>query len=309
MEAQGNHTHKGCGGIAQILMKETMTTDGKYKIFFIPKHKGGYRQIEAPQGLFREELYTAYKDIRPHITYSPFCHAFARKRSIVTMALNHTAAKYVLRFDLKDFFPSIKRETFENEVIHMVRGGHRGWKDKWRTERSRLCDLFFYDFQDGKGVRLPQGSPSSPALSNMFLYRYDWHNAWVCHKKRVQYSRYADDIVLSGSDEKVLWRLFFILEKNLKDKYNILVNEKKIRMMDTSKRTLVCGLILDQGKLKTPGRFRRKLKTSNFIAGKEGVMTAQTRGLNSYQHMVDTPPAHFLSSLDVLDRIVFLRKI
>jgi RNA-directed DNA polymerase len=45
---------------------------------------------------------------------------------------------------------------------------------------------------------LPQGAPSSPALANLSAYRLDRRLAGLAARLGARYSRYADDLVLSG---------------------------------------------------------------------------------------------------------------
>jgi RNA-directed DNA polymerase len=87
----------------------------KYKDFEIPKKNGGKRLIQAPtprlkvlQRKLAKLLYDCVEEIdSTKATSSSISHGFQRGRSIVTNAAPHRARRYVLNFDLQDFFPSI----------------------------------------------------------------------------------------------------------------------------------------------------------------------------------------------------------
>src|SRR5690349_1074658 len=77
---------------------------------------------------------------------------FVRGRSIVDNARPHVNRAVVINVDLADFFPSITAER----VTAAWRG--LGWGAEAAAVLTAICTL------DG---RLPQGAPTSPALSNL----------------------------------------------------------------------------------------------------------------------------------------------
>src|SRR5438034_755250 len=66
---------------------------------------------------------------------------------------------------------------------------------------------------------LPQGAPTSPRLSNLVNHRLDARLFALARKRNVAYSRYADDITISGaSDEKHRpTALIHVIKKILKE--------------------------------------------------------------------------------------------
>ena len=164
--------------------------DPLYQIFRIPKKTGGFRIIEAPREDLKLKQRTALQTLQFTLRVSPFSHAFHFKRSIATMAEHHVGKPYVLAFDLSDFFPSVTEELFRKNIEDHY-GAKKG-KVKRKRDIEANLGICFHDFQDGKGVRLPQGAPTSPLVANALLYRFDWRCAWFAFGKQVEYSRYAD---------------------------------------------------------------------------------------------------------------------
>lgn len=54
---------------------------------------------------------------------------------------------------------------------------------------------------------LPQGAPSSPCLSNLVSLRMDQRIGKYCDRHALTYTRYADDISISGNKLSVIKKL------------------------------------------------------------------------------------------------------
>ena len=124
-------------------------------------------------------------------------------------------------------------------------------------------------------MRLPQGAPTSPWLSNVFLTRFDYMMAFSCKDagmrtgSAINYSRYADDICISGSDEKLLWALYFKAVKAL-DSLGLSVNPKKTHMFLPHQRHMCVGLVVNK-RPQPKRRWRKNLRAeihNQVVAGK-----------------------------------------
>lgn len=214
----------------------------KYEVFQIKKRNGGIRQICAPiSGIKR--LQKNLSIILNHL-YSPkFCaHGYVKERSIITNAQVHVKKRIVINIDLKDFFPSIN--------FGRVRGLFMkypfNFDDKVSTILAQIC---CYD-----GC-LPQGSPSSPVLSNYICHRLDNQLLKFSRKCRVDYTRYADDITFSTNLKELPKEIGIIKDNTLflsSDLTNIIegngfaVNTEKIRFALKNNRQEVTGLIVNE---------------------------------------------------------------
>ena len=266
----------------------------EYKVFKIPKKHGGSRQIEAPNDVLKEKQRQLLKELKGLHYVSPFVHSFRSGHNVVTNAKGHVGAKYVLHIDASNFFPSITYTNFRYRVNHSrMYSDDKGWQ-KW-MEDLKLC---FCKFDDNGTERLPQGAPTSPWLSNVYLSKFDTVMARYMTYMGVQlnrgkpleiskynYSRYADDITISGPDKDRLWAIYFMMEKRLLTRYGITLNRRKTRMMGPGHRKIVCGIVVNE-KTHPKRRWRKNLRAeihNQLVAGKE--LKASTLGKIAYLNM------------------------
>src|SRR5262249_50809637 len=142
------------------------------------------------------------------------CHAYRRGSSIVTNAAGHVGKPFVANVDIKEFFPSIGPAAIAN-LLHQ-----RGFGIQLATAVSRLVTL--------RGG-LPQGAPTSPMLSNLYLAKFDSGLAEKCEKRGFTYSRYADDITISGGSREGLLEMLRLTANRLAE-LGLSLNEEKTRI-------------------------------------------------------------------------------
>lgn len=73
---------------------------------------------------------------------------------------------------------------------------------------------------------LPQGAPTSPTLSNLVCLRLDQRIGKYCENKALTYTRYADDITISGNKLTVIRKAWGIIKLIIKDE-GYTINKKK----------------------------------------------------------------------------------
>ena len=94
---------------------------------------------------------------------------------------------------------------------------------------------------------MPQGAPSSPALANLCAYRLDVRLAAAATAAGASYTRYADDLVFSGSENfaRAAHR-FHILVCRVALEEGFEVNTRKTRVMPQSVQQKVTGIVMNQ---------------------------------------------------------------
>jgi retron-type reverse transcriptase len=184
-----------------------------YTYRWIAKKSGSWRLLETPKSrlkaLQRQLLHELLDRISPHAA----AHGYCRGRSIATFAAPHCGRRIVLRFDLRDFFPSV-RESRIHALFRTV-----GYPREVARLLTGLCTnvvpddvwpngLFLADrplpLRDRKPFQiphLPQGAPTSPALANLCAYRLDCRLHGLAQTAGGQYTRYADDLAISGDND------------------------------------------------------------------------------------------------------------
>lgn len=277
----------------------------KYKTWKIPKKDGTKRQIESPTYYLKEKQRTTLKKtLTKKLRLSPFAHAFTYYKNIVTMAQPHVGKKWVACIDIEDFFPSIKRVEFSN----------------WLTTKE--LNLCFHNFKDKKGFRLPQGAPTSPFLSNAYLYFFDWRMAWLCYRFKCDYTRYADDIVISGNTIRGIKKLLMIAEHLLYKWYNLKVNKKKTKIMHNNRRQIVCGIVVNE-KINISKKYKKNLRAEIFQSklkmSKSAKMPIKNisddqlnwhiQGRINFIKMITKSKKTTMSSMTIIERILILKKL
>ena len=94
---------------------------------------------------------------------------------------------------------------------------------------------------------LPQGAPASPALANISFYRLDCRLAALAKSAGAHYTRYADDLAFSGSEEfdRRVERFRLHVAAMLLEE-GFAANHRKTRVMRQSVRQHLAGLVTNQ---------------------------------------------------------------
>ena len=218
-----------------------MGNENRYHRFRISKGNGKYRQITAPNEDLKMEQDTFLREVLYTVMPHNAANGFVPNRSIVTNAEPHTEQNVVLNIDIKDFFGSTKRKAIKNVFS-------RFYSDKISAaQMDEKIDLVSY-----RGY-LPQGSPASPHIANMALYDFDCWLSEACAENGLKYTRYADDITVSG-DFIPKGFLGQILGKLREYGYQPAPN--KIHFAKKHQRQVVTGLVVNK-KVQLPRSTRR----------------------------------------------------
>lgn len=236
-----------------ILSKHLILDDYYYREIKIPKKNGGMRDICMPSSSMKGIQRWILDNILYQIPVSKASTAFCTDRSIVTNAKIHLENECVINFDIKDFFPSIKFD----EIFRIFY--YYGYTKEISFVLAKLCTY--------KGV-LPQGSPASPYLSNIICLKLDKRLQSIANKFDANYTRYADDITISG--EYRIKGCMDIVEKIIKDE-GFFVNQNKTRISYKHQRQEVTGLLVNSQRVRVNKNYKRKIKQEIYYCLKYGV--------------------------------------
>ena len=114
---------------------------------------------------------------------------------------------------------------------------------------------------------LPQGAPSSPAITNIILYEFDEQMGQWCRDRGIAYTRYCDDMTFSGDFDPAEVIRFVRLELK---KMGFLLNEQKTRTQRPGQQQTVTGIVVNE-KLSIPADYRRKLRQELYYCMKFGI--------------------------------------
>ena len=158
---------------------------GLYGRFAQPKKKGGQRIITPPCKELRDIQYRIKEYIEKKIRWPQHLHGGIEGRSVITNARPHIGQTVVANFDIKDFFPS----TSENRVVRLLQDA--GMASKVAELTAALCCF---------ERQLPQGSPTSTCLANLAFTPLDTSLLSLVRRHRFVYTRFVDDLTISGGD-------------------------------------------------------------------------------------------------------------
>lgn len=281
-----------------------------YTPFTIPKKSGGERQIWAPMPILKAAQTWILRNIVEHLPVHGAAHGFLPGRSILTNARMHTASKIVVNMDIRDFFPTV--------TLPRVKGLFRnaGYREQVATLLALLCTESPRQIKefDGKtyflalGPRcLPQGAPTSPAITNTIALRLDRRLTGLAEALHWRYTRYADDLTFSLPHgyvgEPRLGDLLGTVTAIVKDE-GFEIRRDKTRVARKGARQKVTGLVVNgKGEPRVPRDKRRMLRAAvhNLESGRplpEDESLHSLRGWAAYIYMTDPEEgARYLEAL------------
>lgn len=154
----------------------------RYRTFTIPKSDGSLRTIEEPGSALKQRQQTINRQVLQRMNVHPAVMSYVQGRSIANHAWAHAGAELIITVDIQDFFPNTRAdrvETFFNSLYRF----------------PPLAEMMTILTTRGGG--LPQGAPTSPALSNLVNEALDKKLARRTQQLSGHYTRYADDLAFS----------------------------------------------------------------------------------------------------------------
>jgi len=231
-----------------------------YRYHWLSKRVGGSaRLIESPKQRLKAIQRRILNGILGSIPLHEAAHGFCRGRSIKSFAAPHVGQPIVLRTDLSDFFPRIAKRRvvavfrtagYPEEVSRCLAalGTNEVPGDVWLSfpqygnafDRLRHEGLY-------RRPHLPQGAPTSPALANLCSYRLDCRLAGLARSFGGRYTRYADDLLFSGSHILVRSiRRFHTMVYAVVTAEGFEINARKTRIMRQGVRQCAAGLTVNR---------------------------------------------------------------
>lgn len=249
--------------IRYLLYHRKVSKKSNYHTFTIPKKSGGVRTISAPKGKLKRLQHWVLNNVLNVILFDEHAHGFITGKSICTNATPHIGKDIVINIDLKNFFPTITYKRVKGLFSKL------GYSEQIATIFALICTETPYDKVEMDGVEyfvqkaervLPQGSPASPAISNLIAFRLDKKIEGLAAKYDFTYTRYADDLSFSTSanNDKQIARLLFFLEKIIASE-GLTINTEKTTIMRKGRQQRVTGIVVNE-KLNIPREDMRRFR-------------------------------------------------
>ena len=219
----------------------------------IPKRTGGFRTLFVPDEKLKMVQRKIYETLLLPLPISPYASAYAPGRGIRRNALPHVGQKTVLKLDIHHFFDSIlfkdvKEYAFPESI----------YSEPLRVLLTMLC----YGTDE-----LPQGAVTSPAVSNLIMKTFDDAVGSFAKERKIQYTRYSDDLTFSGDfDPK---EVISFVSRELR-KRGFFLNKKKTVIAGAGQRQIVTGLSVND-KLNLPPAELKKIRQEMYYLTKFGL--------------------------------------
>jgi RNA-directed DNA polymerase len=241
-----------------------------YRSFKIRKSVGGFREIVEPLPSLKEIQSWILENILYEIKTSKYAKAYVRDRTLIDNVRYHKGREAVFTLDIKDFFGSIKLHHIEQVFLEF------GYSELVSNLLAKLCT-----YEEA----LPQGAPTSPYLSNLYLRSFDEDISSFCNKHDIRYTRYADDLTFSGRIEKL--NIAGFIRKRLETE-GLSLNDKKEKLMTRNMRQIVTGIVVNE-------KLQISKSERNFIRNEVHCLTKF--GLTDHLQRTNNKKANYIEHL------------
>src|SRR5919202_5878690 len=261
------------GQLRFLAFSRKTSTISHYIRFQIPKKTGGERLISAPMPRLKAAQHWILVNILEKLELHDGAHGFRRDRSIVSNAQPHVGAEVIINLDLKDFFPSISYKRVKGLFQSF------GYSEAAATIFGLLCTQPTVEEVelDGKTYyvattdrHLPQGSPASPAITNLLCRRLDRRLTGMAENLGFVYTRYADDLTFSASGDS-LQNICNVLRhtESIVAHEGFTINEQKTRILRKSRQQEVTGVVVNS-QLNVSKKELKRFRATLFQIEKDG---------------------------------------
>lgn len=244
---------KDLGFSAKALYAVSYHRNSYYRHTKIPKGNGEYRELCVPDEFLKAIQRSITNNLLAYEEISPFATAYRIGGSTLLNARPHVGKPILLKLDIRHFFdniiyPQIKEKVFPSERY---------------SEANRILLTLLCMYRDA----LPQGAPTSPAISNIIMKDFDNIVGNWCLGKNIAYTRYCDDMTFSGDFEP---REAISFVKQELRKMGFFLNDKKTTVVRDGQKKIVTGIVVNE-KPNASASYRRKLRQELYFCKKYGV--------------------------------------
>ncbi len=239
--------------INKILYNISNNIDANYEEIIIHKKSGGLRFLYEPSKELKSIQKRILKNVLEEKKLSNYSYAYRKKVSVLDNAKPHVKKNVIVKLDIKDFFDNITfnmvYDSCFNETLYPKKMG------------MLFTNLCMYN------NKLPAGAPTSGFISNMVLRSFDEKVGYYCEKRKINYTRYCDDLTFSG-DFNVKDLIKYV--NKLLYEYNFRLNKKKIKVVSKKTRQQVTGIVVNE-KVNIRRNYKRKIRQEIYYIKKYGL--------------------------------------
>ena len=241
------------GFSAKTLYALSNNIDKHYHNAFIPKSDGTKRKLSVPDFILKQVQRSIADNILAYYPVSKYAKAYAFGTNVQKNAMPHVGKKKILKLDIEGFFDNIIYSKVKDVVFY---------EEKFAEPIRILLSMLCYH-RDA----LPQGAPTSPAITNIIMYDFDEKIGAYCKQKGIAFTRYCDDMTFSGEfDEKEVIELV----KGELRKMGLFLKNRKTAVIPNTKRQTVTGIVVNE-KINLTKEYKKKIRQEMYYITKFGL--------------------------------------
>ena len=224
-----------------------------YHNVFIPKSDGSKRKLSVPDLILKRVQKSIADNILVQYPISRYAKAYKVGSSVQQNAQPHVGKKKILKLDIEGFFDNILYSQVKEIVFSEGK-----YSEPIRILLTMLC---YYK------ESLPQGAPTSPAITNIIMYDFDETVGDFCIKKKIAYTRYCDDMTFSGDFEE---REIISFVKDELFKLGLFLKNRKTAVIPANKRQTVTGIVVNE-KINITKDYKKNIRKEMYYIKKFGL--------------------------------------
>ena len=238
---------------AKTLYGLSNNLDKHYRNTFIPKHDGSKRKLSIPDLILKRVQRAISDNILADYPISRYSMAYTRGSSVQKNASLHVGKQKILKLDIDGFFDHLTYAIVKDCVFCK-----ENYSEPIRILLTMLC---YYK------ESLPQGAPTSPAITNIIMYDFDEKIGKYCGENNISYTRYCDDITFSGDFEDKA--VIFVVKDELR-KLGLFLKSRKTAVIPNTKRQTVTGIVVNE-KIGLTKEYKNKIRQEIYYIKKHGI--------------------------------------
>lgn len=241
------------GFSAKTLYGLSNNLEKHYHNVLIPKRDGGKRKLSVPDLILKSVQKSIADNILAQYPISSYAKAYKIGSNVQRNAQPHVGKKKILKLDIEGFFDHILYSQVKNTVF---------CEEKFAEPIRVLLTMLCYYKES-----LPQGAPTSPAITNIIMYDFDEAVGSFCNEKKIAYTRYCDDMTFSGDFDE---REVIAFVKGELCKLGLFLKNRKTAVIPASKRQTVTGVVVNE-KLNITKDYKKKIRQEMHYIQKFGL--------------------------------------
>lgn len=166
----------------------------------------------------------------------------------------HSQNNFFFQTDLSNFYGNIHKVDVQNALTNQLKNTP---VSDIQNYIDRILELVVVD------DHIPAGFSTSPLLSNICLFKFDNELSKYCHENELTYTRYSDDLIISGATNNFINEIEPVINRLLEKCINteISINSTKTKLHKKGHNFKLLGFnILPNGVVTIPSADKKEVE-------------------------------------------------